>query len=105
MTITIQQHCPQWCERTHHPEDPPESRFHEQIIVDFPAVVGRRSERSEAPVGVAEELIVRRVRYFDTPQTWLIIEEAEDAARHLILSLDAAASLSAALETVTRDHS
>ncbi|WP_133434123.1 hypothetical protein [Aeromicrobium phragmitis] len=104
MANTIQEHCPRWCERAHAPDDPPESRYHEQVLADFPAVVGHRRDLVEPPLGIAAELVVRRVRYFDAPQTWLVIEEAEDATRHLILSLDAATPLTAALGTVTRDH-
>ncbi|MFD1859788.1 hypothetical protein EHW97_01350 [Aeromicrobium camelliae] len=103
MTSTVQETCPRWCERDHATDDPPESRFHEQVLADFPAVVGHRPDLADPPVGLAEDVVVRRVRYFHAPQTWLVIEEAEDAARHLVLSLDAAAPLMSALQLVTRD--
>lgn len=103
MTTATNEQCPSWCERAHHPDDPPESRFHEQVLGDFAVVVGHRLDPIVPPVDFSEELIVRRVRYFDGPRTWLVMEEAENAARHLMLTVDAAAPLQAALATVTRD--
>ncbi|OUZ08935.1 hypothetical protein BHE97_12475 [Aeromicrobium sp. PE09-221] len=97
------QHFPLWCEKAHAPDDPPEARYHEQILADFAAIVGTQDDMEHPPVPDADGLIVRRIRHFDSPSTWIAIEPAETGKNGLLVHEDAAILLHDALSAVTRE--
>jgi len=97
-------HAPSWCERIHRPDDPYEARYHEQILGDFPAVLGEQPDLRRPPVGVSADVIVRRIRFFDSPSTWVSIEREDCADPCVLMQRDAAIQLCHALSEVTRDE-
>ncbi len=97
------QHFPLWCEKEHSPNDPPESRYHEQILADFAAIIGSQRDLDQPPVADGDGLIVRRIRHFDSPSTWIAIERAETSTGGLLVNEDAALLLHEALSAVTRE--
>lgn len=97
------QHFPLWCEKAHALDDPPEARYHEQIIADFPAIIATQPDMEQPLLPDADGIIVRRIRHFDSPSTWIAIEAAETGGRGLVIDEDAAILLHDALSAVTRE--
>lgn len=100
---TFDRHLPLWCESTHAPDAPVESRYHEQLLGEFVAVIGYQPDLENEPDGHVDELIVRRVRYFNSANHWIIIERAEHASTNLMLQEDAAIQLGEALMGLSRE--
>lgn len=96
-------HTPSWCEHSHLPDDHPEMRYHEQIIGDFAAVLGEQPDLSQPPIGTGVDVIVRRLRFFDSPSTWVSIEREDRGEPCILMQQDAAIQLHHALSAVTRD--
>lgn len=90
-------HVPAWCEVGHEPDAPAESRYHQRVAAELTTVFGYQPDVTEEPYGEADALIVRRVRYFDSANDWIVLERAEQASTRLILRADAAVPLAHAL--------
>lgn len=94
--------CPPWCTRSHHEQDHPEDRRHQDDGTVVPVVLGRVEPGRLGYLAQAGEVVVQRVRELPPgAPTWWVIAESERARAPLVLSEESAARLRSALSEAT----
>ena len=91
--------CPSWCSTVHCDFDHPEDKGHYSDAVAFPAVIPRSSPYLQNGTENAEFIVFKR-QYDGDPDTWVVIENTEDAQTGFDISLASAQRLRAALNEV-----